>query len=67
MRRRDGLHGLAIQWGSIGDVGVLADNENIDKMLDIVKQRINSCLEVFDKFLQFPDSVISSTVSKKNS
>jgi fatty acid synthase len=65
MRRRDGLHGLAIQWGSIGDVGVLADNDNIDKMLDIVKQRINSCLEVFDKFLQFPDSIISSTVSKK--
>jgi fatty acid synthase len=65
MRRKDGFHGLAIQWGSIGDVGVLADNENVDQLLDIVKQRINSCLEVFDKFLQFPDSILSSTVSKR--
>ena len=24
-RRQDGLHGLAIQWGPIGDVGLLAD------------------------------------------
>jgi fatty acid synthase len=29
MRRRDGLHGLAIQWGPIGDVGLLADDENL--------------------------------------
>ena len=25
-RRRDGLAGMAIQWGAIGDVGVIIDN-----------------------------------------
>jgi fatty acid synthase len=63
MRRRDGLHGLAIQWGPIGDVGLLADDENVDKIAGIVKQRINSCFDVLDKFLQFPDSILLSVVS----
>jgi fatty acid synthase len=63
MRRRDGLHGLAIQWGPIGDVGLLADDENLDKIAGIVKQRINSCMEVMDKFLQYSDAIVSSTVS----
>jgi fatty acid synthase len=63
MRRRDGLHGLAIQWGPIGDVGVLADDENLDKIAGVVKQRINSCLEIMDKFIQYPDSILYSVVS----
>jgi fatty acid synthase len=63
MRRRDGLHGLAIQWGPIGDVGLLADEEKVEKIADIIKQRMNSCLEVMDKFVQFPDSILSSTVN----
>lgn len=28
-RRKDGLHGVAIQWGMIGDVGYVADNLDI--------------------------------------
>jgi fatty acid synthase len=63
LRRRDGFHGLAIQWGPIGDVGVMADNDSVDKVSGIVKQRILSCLEVMDKFLQFPDAILSSFVS----
>jgi fatty acid synthase len=63
MRRRDGFHGLAIQWGPIGDVGLLADEQRFDKIADIVKQRMNSCLEVMDKFFQFPDSILMSAVS----
>jgi fatty acid synthase len=63
MRRKDGFHGLAIQWGPIGDVGLLSDKENFDKIAGIEKQRINSCLEVLDKFLQFPDSILMTTVS----
>jgi fatty acid synthase len=62
LRRKDGLHGLAIQWGPIGDVGVLADNE-ISTLAGIVKQRILSCLEVLDKFLQSSHSILSSIVS----
>jgi fatty acid synthase len=63
MRRKDGFHGLTIQWGPIGDVGLLADDQKLDKISGIVKQRINSCLEVMDEFLQFPDSILSSVVS----
>jgi fatty acid synthase len=62
LRRKDGLHGLAIQWGPIGDVGVMADNE-ISSLAGIVKQRIFSCLEVLDKFLQSSHSILSSIVS----
>jgi fatty acid synthase len=62
-RRSDGLHGLAIQYGPIGDVGLMADNE-ISSFAAIVKQRILSCLDVFDKFLQSKHTIISSIVSK---
>ena len=61
-RRRDGLHGLAIQWGPIGDVGVIANTE-MSALSGIVKQRINSCLEVLDKLLQSQQSVVSCVVS----
>ncbi|XP_054161233.1 fatty acid synthase-like [Oppia nitens] len=63
-RRNDGLHGLAIQWGPIGDVGVLSDTE-MSSLSGIVKQRINSCLEIFDKLLQTPQAVISCVVRAK--
>jgi fatty acid synthase len=62
-RRSDGLHGLAIQYGPIGDVGLMADND-IPSLAAIVKQRILSCLDVFDKFIQSKHTIISSTVSK---
>ena len=32
-RRADGLHGLAIQWGPIGDVGVLVDMRTSDYVM----------------------------------
>jgi fatty acid synthase len=63
MRRRDGFHGLAIQWGPIGDVGVIAESESMIKFTGILKQRILHCLEVLDKFLQYPEAILSSVVS----
>ena len=65
-RRRDGLHGLAIQWGPIGDVGVLAESEILTSVSGIVKQRINSCFDILDKLLQTPHSVVSCYVSPVN-
>jgi fatty acid synthase len=62
-RRSDGLHGLAIQWGPIDDVGLFADNE-ISSFAAIVKQRILSCLEVCDKFFQSSHTILSSIVSQ---
>ena len=60
-RRRDGLQGLAIQWGPIGDVGVAADTE-IPSFVGISKQRINSCLDVLDKLLGVSDAIVSCIV-----
>ncbi|CAG2102822.1 unnamed protein product [Medioppia subpectinata] len=64
-RRRDGLHGLAIQWGPIGDVGVLADTDIVSPLAGIVKQRINSCLDILDKLLQTKHSIVSCIVRAK--
>ncbi len=62
------MHGLAIQWGPIGDVGIvaeqiLANEEKGDIMklfAGILLQRISSCLEVLDRFLQSSSPVLSS-------
>ena len=62
-RRKDGLHGLAIQYGPVGDVGVL---ENSDQMLSLTtfqKQRINSCCDVLDKLLAVKQPIVTSFVS----
>ncbi|KAI1292235.1 Fatty acid synthase [Halotydeus destructor] len=60
-RREDGFHGLAIEWGAIADVGVLADAA-LARNLSIggtKPQRISACLHHLDKILQLPDAVIS--------
>ncbi|CAG2176514.1 unnamed protein product, partial [Oppiella nova] len=61
-RRRDGLHGLAIQYGPIGDVGVFAETDQLLSMTSIRKQRINSCCDVLDKLLQSTKPVVTSHI-----
>ena len=63
-RRRDGLHGLSIQWGPIGDVGVLADmyDEDRVKLAGMLLQRLPSWLYALDKFLQCPHAVVASAI-----
>ncbi|XP_035227546.1 LOW QUALITY PROTEIN: fatty acid synthase-like [Stegodyphus dumicola] len=62
-RCREGLSGLAIQWGAIGDVGVIQETVGSDVVIGgTVPQRINSCLTVLDKFLQQKHPVVSSFV-----
>ena len=61
-RRRDGLHGLALQWGPIGDVGVIADLE-ADVLFTFERQRINSLFYKLDKMLASNCPIISSVVS----
>ena len=61
-RHRDGLHGLAIQWGPIGDVGLMAETE-INPMAGVKRQRINSCFETLDKILQTNETIVSCFVS----
>ncbi|XP_072763295.1 fatty acid synthase-like [Anoplolepis gracilipes] len=64
-RMKKGLHGLAIQWGAIGDVGLVADMQEDDKELVIggtLQQSISSCLDTLEVFLLQDRSVVSSMV-----
>lgn len=61
-RRRDGYHGLAIQWGAIGDVGVAFDNLGGNEAVigGTIPQRMPSCFTTLSKFLSSPFSVCLS-------
>nr|XP_050846953.1 fatty acid synthase-like [Vespula vulgaris] len=64
-RVEEGFPGLAIQWGAIGDVGLIADMQNEDKELVIggtLLQRISSCLQVLNIFLVQDKTVVASMV-----
>ncbi|CAG2178868.1 unnamed protein product, partial [Oppiella nova] len=62
VRRRDGLHGLAIQWGPIGDVGALEHSDQFLSLTSYKKQRINSCFEVLDKLLSVRQPIVTSII-----
>ncbi|XP_075559945.1 fatty acid synthase-like [Dermacentor variabilis] len=62
-RVADGLPGLAIQWGPIGDVGVVHDVLGADVTITgLPPQPINSCLEVLNYFLGQRHPVVSCFV-----
>jgi len=64
-RHRDGLPGKAIQWGAIGDVGMLADYQLMNAEKDFggtLPQSIYSCLEVLDILLTSNDPIVSSMI-----
>ena len=56
--------GLAVQWGAVGDVGVVLDTMgNNDTVIGgTLPQRIKSCLSTLDKFINQPEPVVSSFV-----
>lgn len=62
-RQANGLPGLAIQWGAIGDVGLILDSvggSNETEIGGTMPQRIGNCLETMDVFLQQPHPVLAS-------
>ncbi|KAM9424875.1 fatty acid synthase isoform 2-T2 [Pholidichthys leucotaenia] len=63
-RRYDGLPGLAVQWGAIGDVGVVLETMggNDTVIGGTLPQRMASCLEVLDLFLCRQQPVMSSFI-----
>ncbi|KAM4824750.1 fatty acid synthase [Urocitellus parryii] len=63
-RRHEGLPGLAVQWGAIGDVGIVLEamGTNDTVVGGTLPQRITSCMEVLDLFLSQPHAVLSSFV-----
>ncbi|XP_021358822.1 fatty acid synthase-like [Mizuhopecten yessoensis] len=63
-RTLDGFPALAVQWGAIGDVGVVLDTMgNNDTVIGgTLPQRMSSCLSTLDNFLNQPHPVMSSFV-----
>ncbi|EZA53779.1 Fatty acid synthase [Ooceraea biroi] len=64
-RSREGLHGLAIQWGAVGDVGIVADMMDDDKEMIIggtLQQKISSCIEKLEEFLLQEHPIVASMV-----
>ncbi|XP_036138949.1 fatty acid synthase-like [Monomorium pharaonis] len=64
-RAEEGLPGLAIQWGAVGDVGLVADMQEDDKEVIIggtLQQKISYCLDELDKFLLQSHPVVSSMI-----
>ncbi|TNN50607.1 Fatty acid synthase [Liparis tanakae] len=63
-RRHDGFPGLAVQWGAIGDVGVVLETMGGNDAVigGTLPQRIASCLEVLDLFMCQRRPVMSSFV-----
>lgn len=64
-RAAAGLPGRAIQWGAIGEVGLVAEWQDNNKELVIggtLQQKISSCLEKLENFLLQNRPVVSSMV-----
>lgn len=63
-RQASGLPGLAIQWGAIGDTGLVLENlgDNGTVIGGTLPQRMASCLKTIDSFMQQPHAVLASMV-----
>nr|QLI61974.1 fatty acid synthetase 2 [Streltzoviella insularis] len=63
-RQADGLPGLAVQWGAIGEVGLIVDTMGGDEAVvgGTVPQRIASCMEAIGALMALPHPVAASMV-----
>ncbi|XP_044738555.1 fatty acid synthase-like [Chrysoperla carnea] len=64
-RHASGYPALAIQWGAIGEVGLVADMQDNDEVLEIggtLQQNLNSCFNAMDIFLKQSSPIVASMV-----
>lgn len=70
LRCADGLPGLAIQWGAVKDVGMLADKvTDCDQEVIIegtIPQRISSCFDILGLLLSNPSHAVYSYFVRAN-
>ena len=60
-RRNDGLPGIAIRWGAVGDVGIILETigDNNTAVGGTLPQRMPSCLSTLDLFLSWNHPIVS--------
>uniref|UniRef100_A0A5S6QNC3 Fatty acid synthase n=1 Tax=Trichuris muris TaxID=70415 RepID=A0A5S6QNC3_TRIMR len=63
-RIMDNLPGIVIQWGAIGDVGIIVEKlgDNSTVVGGTNAQRIPSCLQCLDSFLSWKQGIFSSFI-----
>uniref|UniRef100_A0A182QUE6 Fatty acid synthase n=1 Tax=Anopheles farauti TaxID=69004 RepID=A0A182QUE6_9DIPT len=64
-RVAQGLPGKAIQWGAIGEVGIVADMQEDKIDMEIggtLQQRLASCIQVLDQLLTNSEPIVASMV-----
>ena len=64
-RHKQGLPGKAVQWGAVGEVGLVADMQEDKLDMEIggtLQQRISSCLQELDPLLTTPEPIVASMV-----
>lgn len=61
-RQKAGLPALAVQWGAVGDVGLVADTLAGAEVGGTLPQRISSCLDTLGELLGRPHAVAGSLV-----
>ncbi|XP_023310919.1 fatty acid synthase-like [Anoplophora glabripennis] len=60
-RKQDGYPALAIEWGLIGEVGIVAETLEITEINGALLQSISSCLQAMDIFLRQEEATIVSS------
>ncbi|CAH1987550.1 unnamed protein product [Acanthoscelides obtectus] len=64
-RRKDGYPALAIEWGAIGQVGLVAEMQEEHFEIEIsgtLQQKISSCLNALNLFLRQKEAAIVSSI-----
>ena len=60
-RRKTGLNALAVQWGAVGDVGMVAESEYFESGADVagtLPQKISVCLRTMEYLLMNNESSV---------
>ncbi|CAH1187511.1 unnamed protein product [Phyllotreta striolata] len=64
-RKLEGYPALAIQWGAVGDVGLVAELQEEHVALEIggtLQQKISNCLNVLNAFLRQTEATVVSSI-----
>ncbi|CAG9832335.1 unnamed protein product [Diabrotica balteata] len=65
LRKKEGYPALAIQWGAIGDVGLVAELQANHMQLEIggtLQQKISNCLNVLNTLLRQKEATVVSSM-----